>query len=294
MDYYKILNIDKNATDVEIKKAYRKLAVKWHPDKNKNNKEAEQKFKDVSEAYGVLSDSEKRGIFDEFGKAGVDDHIRMNEMNGGHGFPGSQFSFNTTSSDNIDDIFEQCFGAGTPFDPNNKFGFMGEFYENDDKKKGPVVERNLSCTLENLYNGCVKKLKVNRKVNNKEVSKVIEITVDPGWKEGTKLTYPELGDETRTQEPGDIIFVVKERLHKFLKRDNNDLLMTCDITLDEALNGFTKDIVGINKQKHKIKVNKLANSNETHRVMDGGMPIRKNKRKIGYGDLVVSFNIIFC
>lgn len=111
MDYYKILGVEKNASDVEIKKAYRKLAQKYHPDVNKANKEAEQKFKEVSEAYEVLSDKQKRSAYDQFGKAGVG-----GGQNGFGGF-GNFGGFDTSQFEGMNfggfgDIFDTFFGGG--------------------------------------------------------------------------------------------------------------------------------------------------------------------------------------
>ena len=98
-DYYEVLNVDKSASDADLKKAYYKLAKQFHPDQNPDNPEAEQKFKEASEAYGILSDKEKKTAYDQFGRAGV-------EGNMGGGFD-SNFSF--------EDIFSNFFGDSSPF-----------------------------------------------------------------------------------------------------------------------------------------------------------------------------------
>ena len=109
-DYYELLGCSRSATEDELKKAYRKLAMKWHPDKNKDNrKQAEEKFKKISEAYDVLSDKQKRGVYDKFGEEGL-----KGGMGGGgaNGFRGANFNFRRP-----EDIFSEVFGA--------QFGGMG-------------------------------------------------------------------------------------------------------------------------------------------------------------------------
>mmetsp|Transcript_11110 Transcript_11110/g.27981 ORF Transcript_11110/g.27981 Transcript_11110/m.27981 type:complete len:244 (+) Transcript_11110:179-910(+) len=118
-DYYEVLGVGRKATDAEIKKAYRRLAIRWHPDKNVDNaKEAEEKFKKVSEAYEVLSDKDKRNIYDQVGKAGLN-----GGMPGGDG--GGGFHAGGTSYAHAEDIFNQFFGGRDPFEAFFGGGGMG-------------------------------------------------------------------------------------------------------------------------------------------------------------------------
>ena len=115
-DYYEILGVSKSASDDEIKKAYRKLAVKYHPDKNPGDKEAEEKFKEVSEAHDVLSDKQKRARYDQFGHAGVGgagSSAGGNPFqNGNFNFNGQNFNFDFGGSGGLDDILGSIFGFG--------------------------------------------------------------------------------------------------------------------------------------------------------------------------------------
>ncbi len=137
-DYYEVLGVKKGASDDELKKAYRKAAMKYHPDRNPDNKEAEEKFKEVNEAYAVLSDSEKRARYDQYGHAGVDPNF------GGGGFNGAGFDFG--------DIFGDIFGAG--------FGGFGGGGRRNGPKRGRDVQQIVDITFEEAAFGCKKKLNV--------------------------------------------------------------------------------------------------------------------------------------
>lgn len=162
-DYYTILGLQKTATENEIKKAYRKLAMKYHPDKNPNNKEAEEKFKEISEAYSVLSDSEKRNIYDKYGKDG------LNQQGGMNFDPGDIFrqffrSFGNDDGDNED------------FGPFGGFGnFFGSSFRNNSqqkKQKGRDIVVALKVDLKDLYTGKIFK----RKVTHERICKTCEGT----------------------------------------------------------------------------------------------------------------------
>ena len=147
-DYYEILGIDKSASQAEIKKAYRKQAIKYHPDKNPDNAEAEAKFKEAAEAYEVLSDENKKARYDQFGHQAFE---------GAGGFGGGGM--------NMDDIFSQ-FGDifGGAFGGGGFSGFGGGFGGGQRRVKGSNLRVRLKLTLEEIANGVEKKIKVKRKV----------------------------------------------------------------------------------------------------------------------------------
>lgn len=294
MDYYNILGINKNASDEEVKKAYRKLAIKWHPDKNPDNqKEAENKFKEISEAYEVLKDKTKRNTYDRFGKDGL-----KNESSGfGH-------SFNNMPPN---DIFKNFFGTEDVFSVNMdnnvhrkftrvNFGGVGGFDNikiNKSKRKAKNTEHIIKCSLNDLYNGVSKKIKLERNIGSQKFSEILDINVQPGWKNGTKITFQGKGSCNQNELPGDVIFIIEEIDHDIFKRKDNDLYFKCTISYEEAKNGFSRNINLINGKSHILNVDKIDESDETKLVLNGGMPIRKNKINLGYGNLVVSFNVKF-
>ncbi len=148
-DYYEILEVSKDASEAEIKKAYRKQALKYHPDKNPDNKEAEDKFKEAAEAYEVLSNAEKRQRYDQFGHAGVG-----GAASGGHGFGGGMSMEDIFS--NFGDIFGSAFGGG--------FGGFGSSGRRRRVNKGSNLRVKVKLTLQEIANGVEKKIKVNKYV----------------------------------------------------------------------------------------------------------------------------------
>jgi molecular chaperone DnaJ len=147
-DYYEILGVTKNSTEAEIKKAYRQMALKYHPDKNPNNKEAEDKFKEAAEAYDVLSTPEKKQRYDQFGHQGV----------GNGGFSGG-------GGMNMEDIFSHfgdVFGEGSPFE--SFFGGGGQRGGRRHVNRGTNLRIKVKLTLEEIAHGVEKKLKVNKAI----------------------------------------------------------------------------------------------------------------------------------
>jgi molecular chaperone DnaJ len=151
-DLYEILGVSKQASNDELKKAYRKLALKYHPDKNPDNQEAEKKFKEAAEAYAVLSDQQKRSRYDQFGHAGVG----MGDNPGQGGFGGGGIHMN------MDDIFSQ-FGdifGGSPFESIFGGGSRG----GRRRGKGSDIRIKLKLTYEEIAKGIEKKIKIKRSI----------------------------------------------------------------------------------------------------------------------------------
>ena len=154
-DYYEVLGIGKNATDAEIKSAYRKLAKKYHPDLNPGNKEAEEKFKEVNEANDVLSDPQKRQRYDQFGFAGVDPNYAAANGGGAGGFGGGFGGVDL--SDIFGDIFGGGFGGGF-----SGFGGGSSTRTANAPRKGHDIQASVILTFEEAAHGCSKKITINR------------------------------------------------------------------------------------------------------------------------------------
>ncbi|XP_065851963.1 uncharacterized protein [Euphorbia lathyris] len=318
VDYYKVLQVDRSAKDDDLKKAYRKLAMKWHPDKNpKNKKDAEAKFKQISEAYDVLSDPQKRAIYDQYGEEGLKGQVPPPGA-GGFGNDGGSttFRFNPRSAD---DIFSEIFGFSSPFGGMNDMGstrastsgfprgvFGDDIFSSfrhaagessNISRKGAAIERTLPCSLEDLYKGTTKKMKISRDVTDHTtgrpttVEEILTIEIKPGWKKGTKITFPEKGNEQRGIIPSDLVFIIDEKPHSVFKRDGNDLTATQKISLVEALTGYTAQLTTLDGRNLTIPVNNIISPTYEEVVKGEGMPIPKEPSK--RGNLRIKFNIKF-
>ncbi|KAM7490327.1 hypothetical protein LguiA_033248 [Lonicera macranthoides] len=312
VDYYEMLNVEKNATDDDLKKAYRKLAMKWHPDKNPNDKaEAEAKFKEISEAYEVLSDPQKRSIYDQYGEEGLKDM----PPTGSSGSGGFRNGFNPR---NAEDIFAEFFGS-SPFafgsggagrsmryQSDNSGGFgnynghgrsFSDGANGNAPKKPPPVESKLPCSLEELYTGSTRKMKISRTVvdANGRVTpetEILSIDVKPGWKKGTKVTFPDKGNEQINQLPADLVFVIDEKPHEVFKRDGNDLFMDYTVTLAEAIKGPTINVTTLDGRDLSIPITDIVRPGYELVVEGEGMPITKERVGVR-GDLKVKFDVKF-
>lgn len=299
-DYYKILGISKKATDEDVKKAYRKLALKYHPDKNKSP-DAEEKFKQVAEAYEVLSDKKKRDIYDSYGEEGL--------RAGVQGGPGGTTFTSYTFHGDPRATFAQFFGTENPF--QDFFG-MGRgstlvfsfdrpsstTFARSSKTQDPPIERDLFVSLEDINTGCVKKLKVSRKVlqadgSTRQEEKILTVDVKPGWKDGTKITFAREGDQGPDVVPADIVFVIRDLPHAVFKREGSDLCYKAQISLKQALcGGFSVEVPTLDGGKTTLKfADEVINPGTSRRVPGYGLPVSKQPGR--RGDLVVTFDIEF-
>jgi len=283
-DYYAILGLSRNADEAQIKTAYKKAALKYHPDRNVQDPEtANKKFKEVSEAFQVLSDKNQRAVYDQFGEEGLKSGPPPGAGGGAGGFPGGSFHFSSTGGRpeftqmDANAIFEKMFGGGVftsgtssrrahggdPFgdamnldDVMGGMGGMGGMpggfasafgagsrptngrHSPDDDKIPDDVIKPLELSLEELYKGTVKRLRITRKLRDgRSAEKIHEVNVKPGWKAGTKIRYPGMGNEDRNGKSGAVVFEVTQKPHARFTRDGDDLIYTHTIPLVEALTG---------------------------------------------------------
>ncbi|KAG7317344.1 hypothetical protein KOW79_019642 [Hemibagrus wyckioides] len=314
-DYYKVLGIQKGASDDEIKKAYRKQALRYHPDKNKSPG-AEDKFKEIAEAYDVLSDAKKKDIYDRYGEEGLKGH------SGGCGTSGSNYAFHGDPHA----MFAEFFGGRSPFDqffshgaddddmdvedPFAAFGMggMGGFPRSfktrvggahipREKKKDPPVIHELKVSLEEVFSGCTKKMKISRKRLNPDgrtvrtEDKILTVNIRPGWKEGTKITFPKEGDETPTNIPADIVFVVKDKVHSVFRRDGSDIVYHIQISLRDALCGCSVSAPTLDGRTITVSCRDVIKPGMKKRVVGEGLPLSKSPDK--RGDMVLEFVVKF-
>ncbi|MEP2771189.1 MAG: molecular chaperone DnaJ [Fulvivirga sp.] len=325
-DYYEVLGVDKSASAEEIKKAYRKTAIKYHPDKNPEDAEAEEKFKEAAEAYEVLKDPQKKQRYDQFGHAG---------MNGG-GFGGGGM--------NMDDIFSQFGdifgGGGSPFD--SFFGGGGG--RGRRQRRGSNLRIKLSLTLKEIAEGVEKKIKVNRLVKADGVTfktcstcqgagqvrkavntmlgqmvststcptcngsgqiidhrppgvdnsglqpkeEVISVKIPGGVADGMQLSMSGKGNEAPGGGPaGDLLIVIEEKGDDLLVRDGNNVVYDLYISFVDAALGAQVEVPTISSQV-RIKVEPGTQSGKILRLRGKGI---KDINGYGKGDQLIHVNV---
>ncbi|CAN4094726.1 unnamed protein product [Withania somnifera] len=286
VDYYKILKVSRNASEEDLKRSYKRLAMKWHPDKNsQNNKEAEAKFKQISEAYDVLSDTQKRQIYDLYGedalKSGQFASASPTSVGSG---TGRGFRFNTRDAE---DIFAEFFGGSEGYSSNSGTRV--------DRKASPM-ENKLPCSLEELYKGSRRKMKISRILLDDSgkpttVEEVLAIHIKPGWKKGTKITFPEKGNYEHGAAPGDLVFVIDEKPHAVFRRDGNDLVINQKISLVDALTGKNISLTTLDGRELTLPITDIVKPGQEMIIPNEGMPISKEHGK--KGNLKIKFDIRF-
>lgn len=223
-DYYEILGVSKDASDDEIKKAYRKLAVKYHPDKNPGNKEAEEKFKEINEAHDVLSDKQKRARYDQFGHAGVgggagNPFSGGNPFAGGFNYGGQTFNFDFGGG-GLDDILGNLFGFGA--------GARRP-------RKGADYQTNVTLSFEEAIFGTTETITVD--------GKSIKVKIPAGIDDGMSIRLTGKGGPApEGGERGDLYVRIRVKPHKNLTREGAIILSEEKISMADAALGCEIDV----------------------------------------------------
>ncbi len=275
-DYYEVLGVSKNATNDELKKAYRKLAIKYHPDKNPGDKTAEQRFKEAANAYGVLSDSKKRKMYDLRGSAGLDDM-------GFHGFESSADIFN-----NFGDIFGDIFGNRS-------------YRERTRPQKGPDLRHDITISFTDAALGSERQLRFTK-------SEACDTCNGTGAKNGASTVCPQCNGEGRVAKTrslsvkipvginngsalklsgqgeagirggraGDLYIHVKIASHPYFEREGLNIRYDAHIPFTKAALGGEIEIPTLNG-KATLKVPKCTQSNQTLRMSGQGIKTKDGR-----------------
>mmetsp|Transcript_17045 Transcript_17045/g.33330 ORF Transcript_17045/g.33330 Transcript_17045/m.33330 type:complete len:363 (+) Transcript_17045:563-1651(+) len=306
IDLYEVLGLDEDATDKDIKSAYRKLSLKYHPDRNPDNEEAETKFREVSFAYEVLSSEEKRLLFDQGGLALVKEAEGEEDQGQGGGIFG---------------------------------GFFGNMQRGN---RGPDYQMRLKVTLEELYNGAEKETRINRRVvcarcsqdnlsakskercakcgrcpnerrmvhrqmggflvqqeeeipskeKCKNEQKLLTAHIERGMQEGQEIRFKYMSEQQPKKIPGDVVFLLVQQKHRLFEREGDDLHMTMKITLKEALTGFVRSFKHLDD--HEVEIDRegmITKPFETIVIPEEGMPLHEVPSQ--FGNLRVTFEVQF-
>ncbi|XP_078170430.1 uncharacterized protein LOC144564705 [Carex rostrata] len=243
MDYYKILEVDRDATSDDIRAAYRQLAIKWHPDKNLNKVvEAEAKFKQILEAYQVLIDPKKRLKYD-----------RNRESN-------SATKYGESSSRNAEQ--NACASQYSQYGAFNEALLASIFrWRGNPKLKAPPIEHRLVCTLEELYSGTVKTIRLTRDVLVSSGRKIVAtemltMNILPGARKGTRFIFEEKGSEAPNTTPADIIVTIDQEPHAVYTREGDDLIISETISLWEVFTcSCSLDLTTLDRRKLAVPIN---------------------------------------
>lgn len=301
-DFYSILGVPRTATLNQIKKAYRQLAKEYHPDKNKDDPKAQEKFQDLGAAYEVLSDAEKRKTYDQYGEEG----LKNDAFSGGN------------------DPFASFFGD---------FAFFtgGQRSDSQEVPRGADIVIDLWVTLEELYSGnfvevirnkpvirpasgtrkcnCRQEMVTrqlgpgrfqmmqqtvcdecpNVKLENEE--RLLEIEVEPGMKDGQEQNFVAEGEPHIDGEAGDLKVKIRTMPHSIFERRDDDLYTNVTISLTDALNGFQMEIPHLDGHKVQVARDKITWPGARIRKKGDGMPNYENNNK--HGTLCITFDVDF-
>ncbi|MBI5286431.1 MAG: J domain-containing protein [Deltaproteobacteria bacterium] len=288
-DYYKILGVKRDATEEEIKKAYRKLALKYHPDRNPGSKEAEEKFKEINEAYAVLSNREKRQQYDMFGSDEF--HQRFSREDIFRGFDIGDmlkdFGFSTN------DIFSRVFGGdkrgfGGFEDVYGKeagFGY-GDILGRAVPQRGGDLTVDLYVTFKEAAFGGEKKASIKRPDGGTES---VTVRIPAGINTGNRLRVPGKGQPgIGRQQPGDLYFNVKVEDHPVFKREGDDVVVEKEVRFTETALGTYIEVPTLEGDVKKVKVPPGTKSGTRIRMKGYGI---QHLRGVGRGDLYIKINV---
>jgi molecular chaperone DnaJ len=301
-DFYSLLGVKRDATQAQIKKAYRKLARKYHPDVNPGDKNAEAKFKELQQAYNVLSDKEKREIYDQVGhdafiagaqaaaQQGYGDMRDFFSGGAGQGAGPGGFTYTYTTAGsggtpfgNVQDLFEQLFHQGygqqqswqgSPFSPGKRRGAV--------RQKGPDRQHALTITFEEAFTG----KQVTLKARDGET---VKVNIPAGIDTGGKVRVAGRGEPgLNGGPPGDLVIVVTVQDHKFFTRKGSNIYLTAPITFSEAALSTTIEVPTM-QGRVQMKVPAGTPSGREFRLRGKGFP---NVGGMGRGDQIVRVEIM--
>ena len=298
-DYYDLLGVSRGASPEEIKKHYRKLAMKYHPDQNKEDPKAEERFKKINEAYAVLSDPQKKKQYDTFGSDRFHQRYRQEDIFQGFDIGDILKDFGFSS----DDIFSSLFGRGrgrrkhrpgtrNPFASQGMnyqdiFGASSPFGSGGGSPRGENQQAELLVTLEECAQGAQKNVVLTRGGRKETLS----VKVPPGTQAGQKLRLAGKGGPgTPGGAAGDLILTVRQQPHPVFRPEGSDLFLEGEIKYSEALLGTVLEVPTLLEGPRRVRVPAGTGPGAKIRLRGMGLPLPKGKGK-GRGDAFITLKI---
>lgn len=294
-DYYGILGVKRSCSQLEIKRAYRRLALKYNPERHNDDENMKRIFALIAEAYEVLVDHKRRAVYDQYGeeglKKGVPGPTEYIQPYVYHGEPLRTFHDFFGTSNPYADLLDYYENPPPMFDSP-----LGKGY----KEKDASIVRPLALSLEEVYKGCLKKMKIQRLVFTDETcselklrEKVLSIPIKAGIYPNTEVRFKEEGDQGPTRIPADVIFITEDRPHEtFVRSGLSNLLYTQTISLKEALCGFMVTLKTLDGRVLRVKITDVVTPTYEKVIEDEGLPLPACPTK-AKGNLILRFNITY-
>jgi DnaJ-class molecular chaperone len=265
-DYYKTLGVSRSANEKEIKQAFRKLAKKHHPDANPDNPGAEARFKEINEAYEVLSDKEKRSMYDQFGTANPQ-QVPPWGANPAGGNGGTPYTYTTTNTDfgDIGDIFGSLFGRR-----GERTAGVGSPFGGTRAVRGQDIEQKVNISLSEAYNGATRLITKG--------DRTVRVNIPAGAKTGTKVRLA--GEGEAGTQPGDLYLIVEVEPDSRFEREGDNLTVDVKVDMFTALLGGEVEVPTLTRPV-KLKIPAGTQSGRKFRLTGKGMPILSQAERFG-------------
>ena len=308
-DYYKIMGVERTATEAQIKQAYRRLARKYHPDVNPGDKSAEARFKEINEAFEVLSDEQKRKKYDQYGSdfENADAFARarqQSQQQPGRGARGSPFTtYEAQDLGDLNDVFENLFrGMGSS---GARTGGRRA------PRRGQDIEHQIEMSLEEAYNGTKRVLELKSeqacpacqgmgRVKNGVCQQCggagavlkprrLEVKIPPGVKEGSKVRVAGEGEPGAGGTGGDLYLVIKVAPHPLFKREGDDLAVEVPVSLTAAVLGSEVQVPTLKGSKLALKIPPETQNGKVFKLAGQGMPRLNDTKR---GDMLAKVSVV--